>query len=125
MKSLKIMVVDDDPIVLSSCERVLRAEGFAVVLACRAADALAKARAENVDLMLVDVKMPHHDGWWFIRQAREQGLSVPVVVITGYPVPDVVAEAAALGAAELVAKPFTPDELVASVRRALAKEEQP
>jgi len=118
---MKILVVDDEDIVLESCRRVLEADGYEVLLAASADQALQMIRDEPPDLLLVDVKMPEHDGVYLIREVRKERPDIPIVLMTGYTTKETVAEAAQIGAATLIAKPFTPDELAETVRRVVKK----
>ena len=124
MKSRKILVVDDDSIVLESCKRVLEAEGFSVSLAPGAKEAIDKLEDEYFDLMIMDAKMPKHDGVYLLEKIKEKWPmstypELPVVQISGYATSDTIAKGLALGAAIFLAKPFTPDELVSSVKKVL------
>lgn len=119
---MNALVVDDDRIVLHSCERVLSAEGFDVRVATSARGAMQALEARVPDVMIVDVKMPELDGMWLTREIGEKCPGVPVIVSSGYAVPEVAQQGLALGAADFLPKPFTPDELIASVRKALKKE---
>jgi DNA-binding NtrC family response regulator len=124
---MRVLVVDDEAIVLRSCRTVLEAEGCEVQLAGSVAEALALIEAQAPGLLLVDVKMPVHDGMYLMRRLREMRVAVPVVVMSGYPTAETIREAEDLGAVAFVSKPFTPDELAGIVRSVLttiAKEER-
>jgi len=118
---MKILVVDDDAIVLDSCKRVLEAEGFEMRLASSAFEARKAMEANHFDLLLVDVKMPGRDGMWLIGETRQKWPKLPIVVMSGYPTPETVDDGARLGAPDFVAKPFTPDELLKAIQRATQK----
>jgi len=123
---MRVLVVDDEAIVLKSCRLVLEAEGCEVLLAGSVADALPVIATQAPRLLLVDVKMPVLDGMYLMRRLKEMGAAIPVVVMSGYSTPETIREAERLGAMAFIAKPFTPDELsdtVKSVLRTLKKEE--
>ena len=123
---MRVLVVDDEAIVLKSCRLVLEAEGCEVLLAGSVAEALPIIAAQAPRLLLVDVKMPVQDGMYLMRRLKEQGAAIPVVVMSGYSTRETIREAEHLGAVAFIAKPFTPDELsdtVRSVLRTLKKEE--
>ncbi len=120
-----ILIVDDEDIVLDSCRRVLEADGFEVMLASSAEEALEIMERRLPVALLMDIKMPERDGIYLMGQIREKWLEIPVIVMTGYPTTETIAEAAKMGAATLISKPFTPDELVETVRRVLKKVIQP
>jgi DNA-binding NtrC family response regulator len=119
---MKVLVVDDEDIVLSSCRLVLTAENFEVVLAKSVEDALNIIQTKIPALLLVDVKMPAHDGMYLMKKVNEQWPGIPIIVMSGYPTDETVRAAADLGAATFIAKPFTPDELLETVRSVLQKE---
>ena len=123
--NVKTLIVDDDPIVLDSCKRVFEAEGFEVCLVPSADRALKIMKNNIFDLLLIDVKMPERDGMYLIRAAKKQWPEIPIVVMSGYPTPETIAEGLKLGAEEFIAKPFTPDELLEIVRQVLQKRGKP
>jgi len=116
---MKLLVVDDDKVVLDSCRRILEAEGYTVVLTSSARDAVARLEAEAFDLLLVDVIMPEYDGIYLIGTVRQKRPTLPVLVMSGYPTPETISSGLSAGATHFIAKPFTPDELLAAVRKAL------
>jgi DNA-binding NtrC family response regulator len=122
---MNALVVDDDDIVLRSCQRVLSEAGYAVRLAPNARAALEAIAQETPDLVIADVKMPVRDGIWLAHQILKQYPTLPIIITSGYVVPEVVQQAFDLGAAVFLPKPFTPDELLATVRKALNKEQVP
>jgi len=69
---MKILVVDDEGIVLDSCQRVLEAEGFEVYLVPSANKALVAMKKEDFGLLLVDIKMPEHDGMYLMREVKKK-----------------------------------------------------
>ena len=122
--SMKILVVDDERIVLDSCQRVLEADGFKVLLVPSADKALEAMKKEGFGLLLVDVKMPDHDGIYLMREIKEKWPDIPIIVMSGYHTTETITEAAKVGAATFIAKPFTPDELLKTVRQVIEKEER-
>ena len=117
---MNILVVDDDPVVQASCRRILEAEGHAVTVTSGAQEALAKLAGEPCQLILVDVIMPEYDGLYLIGSVRARQPDLPILVMSGYPTPETIASGQRMGATHFIAKPFTPEELVAAVHRALA-----
>jgi len=117
-----ILVIDDEPGILRGCERVLRAEGHEVVLADRAEQGLRMLRElPEVDLALVDLRMPGMDGLELLAQAGSMAKETVFVVITAYATIEAAVEATKRGAYDFLAKPFSPDELVRLVNRALER----
>ena len=112
----RVLVVDDDPVVRSSCERVLGQE-YDVRLAETGREGLDCLEAESFDLALVDLKLPDIGGMDILQQAPDRFPSVPIIIITGYSTVKNAVEAIKTGAFDYVAKPFTPDELEAAVEK--------
>ena len=118
---MKILVVDDDAIVVKSCRRILEAEGFEVTSVPSADEALEKIKYYEFDLLLMDVKMPKHDGIFLMREIKKNWPDIPIIVMSGYPTPETIADVLKLGATQFIPKPFRPDELVKSVRQVIQK----
>ena len=116
---MNVLVVDDDPIVLASCRRVLEPEGFAVFTASSVPDAGAALKEREYGLLLVDIKMPEYDGYHLLRFVRKERPGLPVIVMSGFPTGEIVSASLAGGACSFVPKPFTPEELLQAVRRAI------
>jgi DNA-binding NtrC family response regulator len=118
----KILIVDDDRVVLASCRRILESEGYAVNLTSSVKEALQLLEEKNFDLLLVDVIMPEYDGMYLIGNVRENQPQLPILVMSGYPTPETISSGMRMGATHFIAKPFTPDELIAAVHRAFTEE---
>ncbi|MFB3884499.1 MAG: response regulator [Thermodesulfobacteriota bacterium] len=118
---MKILVVDDDAIVIKSCRRILEAEGFEVTTVPGADEALEKVKHVAFDLLLMDVKMPKHDGIFLMREIKKDWPHIPIIVMSGYPTPETIADALKLGATQFIPKPFRPDELTKVVCQVLQK----
>jgi DNA-binding NtrC family response regulator len=116
---MRVLVVDDEAIVLKSCRLVLEDEGCEVLLASSVAEAMPMIAEHAPTLLLVDVKMPLQDGMYLLRQLREKGLCIPAVVMSGFSTAETIREAQDLGALSFISKPFTPDELAQTVRSVL------
>jgi DNA-binding NtrC family response regulator len=118
---MKILVVDDDAIVIKSCKRILEAEGFEVLTVPSADEALEMIRKYDFDLLLLDVKMPKHDGMFLMREIKKDLPDAPIIVMSGYPTPETIADVLKLGATQFIPKPFKPDELVKLIRQVIQK----
>lgn len=120
---MRILVVDDDPEILSLIKRGLAYEGYMVDTAANGPDALAKAREKEPDLVILDIMMPGIDGIEVSKRLR-QGSDVPILMLTAKgTVADRVAGLES-GADDYLVKPFAFDELLARVR-ALLRRRQP
>jgi DNA-binding NtrC family response regulator len=118
---MKILVVDDDAIVIKSCKRILEAEGLEVSTVSTADEALEMIKRYAFDLLLIDVKMPRHDGMFLMREVKKLVADIPIIVMSGYPTPETISDVLNLGATQFIPKPFRPDELIKIVRPVLQK----
>ena len=117
----KMLVIDDERVVLESCVKIFSAEGYDVDTADDPKDGLEKLKAESYDVILCDWNMPGIDGMEVLRQIEETSPKSTVLMISGYPSIDRATEAMKLGALDFIPKPFTPDELITAVHKAEKK----
>ena len=117
----RILVVDDTPATLEVLERNLTAQGYQVFTSPGAAEAIEILDSTRVDLVITDLKMPRVSGLDLVRHVRENFKHTEVMMITGYPSIEGAVKAVKTGAEEFLAKPFTDEELLSAVRRALGK----
>jgi CheY-like chemotaxis protein len=116
----KILVVDDDPVVGKSFNRVLGADkGYIVITTPNAAEALEKMREQEYDLVVTDIKMPGMDGVELAEQVRARKPWTPVVIVTGYGTTANEARAKAAGVSAFMRKPLTPEMIEESATHAL------
>lgn len=115
----KILVVDDDPVVAHSFDRVLSNKGYAVIRAANGDEALAKLAAEDYDVVYTDIRMPGMDGIEVARRAKASKPWLPVVIVTGYGSDSNIAKAKAAGVTRVLHKPLSPDMIEASAHEAL------
>jgi DNA-binding response OmpR family regulator len=116
----RLLIVDDEEVICQSCKRILASRGFRVETCTDPQIGLQMAQQNGYDAIVLDVRMPGINGIRFLEHLREIHIQVPVVVMSGR-AGEAAAEAVArLGAAEYLAKPFTPDEITQAVRRSLA-----
>ena len=121
---MKILVVDDEKIVLESCQAVLEEEGFEAVLVPSADEALKAMKNDDFSLLVIDVKMPEHDGMYLMQELKKRWPEVPIIVMSGYYTAGTINEALRMGAATFIAKPFEPEELINTIRQVIDKEER-
>ena len=115
----RIVLVDDEPSILSVLTTLLKAEGHDV-LSCRGGEkAQEMIRNEVFDLMISDIRMSPIDGMQLLKQARREKPGSAVIMLTAYGSVDTAVEAMKEGAFDYVTKPFKVDELLITVKRAL------
>ncbi len=115
----KILVVDDEPNIGRSIAMILGGEGLAVVCVESGEAALAKLGRETIDALFLDVNLPGIDGLQVLRNLREQGNNLPVIMISGHATIERAVEATRLGALDFVEKPFSRDRVLLLARNAL------
>jgi len=119
MSKGKILVIDDEDIVLISCKRALLPEGFEVKTAQNGIEGLKMIEEERFDLVFTDLKMPDIDGIEVLRIIKQRWPETGVIIITGYQTVNSAVAAIKLGAYDYIEKPFTPDGIINAVNRAL------
>jgi DNA-binding NtrC family response regulator len=115
----KILVVDDEVVIREGLKRILEDESYAVETYGAGRLALERLQVADFDLVITDLKMPGLDGMEVLRSIRILQPEVPVIIITGYSTIDNAVEAMKIGAADYIAKPFSPDQISDKVSKAL------
>ena len=119
MGEATIFVVDDDPSIRRSLERLLRAAGHSVETFVSARQFLERADFKAPDCLVLDIRMPGQSGLDLHHVLETAGHCIPVVFITGHADAALVQQALEAGAAGLLAKPFDGQELLDAIVRAL------
>jgi putative two-component system response regulator len=122
LKAARILVIDDEPLILRVVSRFLQSNGFEFVDAVNdSRKALARIEEFRPDLILLDVIMPHMSGLDVLRSitARRHENHLPVIILSASTDVDTKREALALGATEFLSKPVDPNDLILRVRNAL------
>lgn len=115
----KILVVDDDPVVGKSFDRVLSGKGYAVITARNGEEALTKLASESYDLVFTDIKMPGMSGLEVAERVKASQPWLPVVIITGYGTENNAARAEAAGVSGFLQKPLSPEMIEGTTEKAL------
>jgi two-component system KDP operon response regulator KdpE len=126
MKRSCILLVDDEQRILSFLSSKLKVSGYEVITASNGLEALAQVQAQEPDLVVLDIMMPKMDGFETLKELRTFS-SVPVIILSAKGSQEDKIKGLGLGADDYLAKPFSPDELVArieAVRRRLASGEK-
>lgn len=119
MKRAKILVVDDDPPILTLMKNILREYDLEAILADSGPSAIELARTERPDLILLDLKMPGMSGGETVRAIRSEPemSQVPILILSGEPLAR--REIEAVGADGAVQKPFELSELISQIQSRL------
>lgn len=117
-RKLRILVVDDEQIVLDSVKKHLRKDNVTVHTALLAKEGLAAMDEEPMDIILTDLMMPEIDGLEFMKIVKAKYPAVPIIMVTGYATINTALQATQLGAFNYIAKPFTKVELKSVIKRA-------
>jgi FixJ family two-component response regulator len=115
----KVLVIDDEQIVLNSVKRILSQTGFDVETTLSGRQGLDWALNKTYDIVLTDIRMPGIGGMIILKDIKRAKPRVPVIIITGYSNVQSAMQATKLGAADYVEKPFTPDQLLKAVNLAI------
>ena len=115
-----VLVVDDEPVVLKSCDRILTPEGFTVKGASSVKEAMGLLQNGDFDIVITDLKMPEMGGIDLIRWIKEQNPATGIVVITGYPSQETIKDALHLGIIDYLPKPFSPALLIDVASKAVS-----
>jgi len=119
---MRVMIVDDSKTMRMIARGIVEQLGISEVLeASDGLDALSKVGGFSPDLLLVDLNMPRMDGLTFVRQFRNSGGSIPIIMFAAEADRSRIIEAAKVGVSSFIVKPFTPDVLSQRVEQILRK----
>ena len=116
-----ILIVEDEPGIAFSLETDLQTEGYETAVATDGVSAVAMARATRFDLILLDVMLPHKDGFDVCRELRRSGVTTPIIMLTAKTHEAEKVMGLDVGADDYVSKPFSPRELRARIRAHLRR----
>jgi DNA-binding NtrC family response regulator len=123
-KRRKILVVEDEVELAQALAALLGRAGYACAVYTQGARAWEAMLAEAPDLVLTDLGMPKGGGLELLRQVKTRRPSLPVILLTAFATVDAAVEAMREGAADVLAKPFLPEEFLAKIRRAFEQAER-
>jgi DNA-binding response OmpR family regulator len=118
----RILIVEDQQKIASFIERGLKANGYSTRVVKDGETALALARTDGFDLMILDLGLPRKDGLAVLHALREEGRQIPVVILTARSSVNEVVTGFEGGADDYITKPFSFDELLVRVRARLRRE---
>jgi formate/nitrite transporter len=119
--SERMLVIDDEEVVLESCRKIFAGQGLDVVTTSSPHEGLRLASDSHFDVILCDWKMPGLSGMDVVKELEQKSPDSAVVMITGYPTVARATEAMKRGVMDYVAKPFTPEEIAETVKRAVSR----
>jgi DNA-binding NtrC family response regulator len=117
----RILIADDEEIVLRSCLRILAGGDYQIDTSNDGLDALRKVSDNSCDVLILDIKMPKMDGMEVLQRVKEAYPDIEVIMITGLHEIETAVQAMKLGAFDYLSKPFDPDEFVMVVERAFER----
>jgi DNA-binding NtrC family response regulator len=121
MKRLKVMVLDDEPIVCKRLQPALEKLGYEVETFTQSIDALHEIQGKAYDIIITDLKMKGIDGMKFLQEAKKRHPQTEVIVITGFATLETAKESFQKGVFDFIAKPFKLSEIQKVVTQAAAK----
>ena len=119
---MKILIVEDDPMILHALEFRLKKENYEVEVACTGKEALDLLKTSSFNLVITDLMLPFVMGMELLTYIKASKPNVPVIVLSGADEETTVMEAFKLGADDFIAKPFSPGELSLRVKRLLVRQ---
>ncbi len=118
----KILIIDDEEVIHLSLNRILLKRGFQIDSAMTAGEAIEKLKQKSYDLLITDLMMPEMNGIDLLKELQKMGINIPSIMITGYPTIRTAIQALRLGATDYISKPFTRQEILGPVCRALRRD---
>src|SRR3972149_1126686 len=118
-KKADILIVDDEQVVIDAVTKICSSLGLSVDASTDAHSGLEKIRSSDYRLVICDVRLPEMDAFQFLKRVTEAHVSVPAILITGYSTAENAVKSLNSGATAYVAKPFTENELLSAIHRAM------
>jgi two-component system response regulator AtoC len=118
----RILIIDDEENFRHMLSLILNKEKYEVDTASNGAEGLQKITASAFDQVLCDIRMPEMDGLAFLREVQKIGTDATIIMMSAYGTLDIAIEAMTLGAYDYISKPFKPDEVILTLRKAEERE---
>ena len=115
----RLLLIDDEEVVLDSCQAILEGTDYEVAVAHRGAEGLQKVGEFGPDVVFVDLKMPGMSGMEVLEQLHALDPTIVSIVFTGFATIESAVDAMKRGAYDYLPKPFSPDDFRAMIRRGL------
>lgn len=113
---MRVLLVEDDKYIARAVAEILKKNKYTVDLACNGEDGLYHALSDVYDIVILDIMLPKKDGLTILKEVREAGIDVPVILLTAKGEIEDKVKGLDLGADDYLPKPFHPDELLARLR---------
>jgi len=123
MRDRRILIVDDDPIVLKSLRKMLEMNEYSVDCASEGRSALEMIEGDGYDIILSDINMPEMNGFELLEKVKERDPSSAFIIITGYGTIEDAVSAMKMGAYDFVTKPINDEEILTQIKRLFQKKE--
>jgi DNA-binding NtrC family response regulator len=117
----RILILDDEPIVLKRLKPTLEKNGFEVEIFFASADALKRTNEKEFDIVITDLKMEGEDGMQFLSKVKERSPQTEIIVITGFATAETAKECFQKGVFDFLAKPFKLNAILEVIKRAETK----
>jgi DNA-binding NtrC family response regulator len=121
MEKIQVLIIEDDRTVADALKIIMEDDGYEAVVAMNAHQGIEQACLRRFDLTITDVQLPDTSGLDVLTILRKRNPEGPVIIITAGNTPEVVTEAMARGAFQVLPKPFLPSEILDLARRAVAR----
>ena len=119
---MKILVAEDEPMLLKTIELKLKKEGYEVITTIDGREAVVKIETEDPDMVITDIMMPYVSGLEIVAIVRKKtGKKIPIIILSAMEQEKVVMEAFELGADDYITKPFSLNELAIRVKRLMSQ----
>lgn len=126
MKTIRVLVVDDEIVVQRSCCDIFteKSDRYEIVTVSSGEEALSTLEDQHFNVILTDIKMPGLPGLELVKVIRKRYPKMAIVVITGYATVKTAVQAMKLGAVDFIPKPFTPNEIFNAVEGIVSRLEE-
>lgn len=123
MGQKRILIIDDEESFRHMLSIILGKEGYEVETASDGEEAIQKLTFSSFDQVLCDIRMPNMDGLEFLREVKKRGIETTIIMMSAYGTIDIAIEAMKLGAYDYISKPFKPDEIILTLKKAEEREQ--
>jgi DNA-binding NtrC family response regulator len=120
LNNAKILILDDEPDMAENLGLILNGAGYETIVETESPKALNLVERDQPDLIVTDLVMPNMDGMDILEQIKDRHPELPVIVLTGYATVDSAVTAVKRGATDYLSKPFSPEEILLRVQKALS-----